>query len=183
VDISNSDQGVTWISPDAHLIELNKITSDPIAYGWVDDVNPNGTLYSYVMNNYWETNYLASQEGKAEFRYYISPHNGFVASRVEKSAMEVCQPLIPLFTKGEQENQDLFNIKSEEIILGSIRPVNGNDFLLRFDNMSDKAKMLDLHWYDSPSHIYDSDPDASKIKTLTGYIFNPFETRFVLVEY
>ena len=183
MDISNASQGVTWVSPDAPLIELNQITTDAVAYGWVDQVNPDGTLYSYVMNNYWETNYLAGQEGEVTFRYYIIPHSGFNASQVERRAIEVCQPLVPLFTSGEAESLNLFDIRNEEIILGSIRPINGNDYLLRFDNISDHVKMLNLHWHSRPAHIYVSDPNGKKSKTLTSYIFNPFESRFVLIEY
>ncbi len=183
VDISNNDLGVTWVSPDAPLVELNEITADPIAYGWVDQVNPDGTLFSYVMNNYWETNYLAGQEGEVVFRYFVIPHAGFEASQAEIKAIEICQPLVALFTNGEIDSRDLFNIKNEEIILGSIKPVNGKDYLLRFDNISDKPKMLDLHWHNRPGHIYESNPNGNKDKTLTNYIFYPFESRFVLVEY
>ena len=34
VDISNQDYGVTLVSPDAPLIELNEITTDATSYGW-----------------------------------------------------------------------------------------------------------------------------------------------------
>ena len=94
VDVSNADYGLTWVTRDAPLVEVGKIAADPVAAGWIDTLKPSQTLYSYVMNNYWETNYLAAQEGKAVFRYSIRPHRGFDASEAERFGRERCQPLL-----------------------------------------------------------------------------------------
>lgn len=32
------------------------------------------TFFSYVMNNYWHTNYKADQDGPVTFRYALRPH-------------------------------------------------------------------------------------------------------------
>lgn len=182
VDISNENIGISLISPDAPLIELNDITTDPITYGWVDEVNPNGVIYSYVMNNYWETNYLAGQEGEVVFRYFIIPHAEFRAEEVEKNARRICQPLITTFSENTGKLQTLFHIKNSEILLGSIKPFGDKIFLVRFDNVVDKPKMLNLHWYVNPGHLFESNPDGDEIQTLSNYIFNPFESRFILVK-
>ena len=64
VDVSNDEFGVTVATPDTPLVEVGKITMDvlPIPFvptNWIKTIEPSQTFYSYVMNNYWETNYKA----------------------------------------------------------------------------------------------------------------------------
>jgi len=43
---------------------------------------PNGTLFSWVLHNYWDRNYKASQSGRLVFRYRLGAHTGpFDAAR------------------------------------------------------------------------------------------------------
>jgi hypothetical protein len=96
VDVSNADYGVTWATVDAPLIEVGAITCDPRAeaVGWLKHIEPSTTLYSYVMNNYWETNYKAGQEGPTTFRYSIEPHRKFESGRAAQFGVERSQPLV-----------------------------------------------------------------------------------------
>jgi hypothetical protein len=67
-DIKSGDT-VVWSSTDAPLICLQDVTTHrklrelPIK---------NGRIYSYILNNYWHTNYKASQGGDYEFRYALT---------------------------------------------------------------------------------------------------------------
>ena len=79
VDISNEDFGVTWLTPDAPLVEVGGITANLIGSlsnprAWMDKIEPSTTVYSWAMNNHWHTNYRAEQEGPTVFRYVIWPH-------------------------------------------------------------------------------------------------------------
>jgi alpha-mannosidase len=60
--------GVLWSGPDAPLFTLN----DLFRGAWRRTVAPDGTLFSYAMNNYWHTNYAARQGGDVVFRYRLS---------------------------------------------------------------------------------------------------------------
>ena len=73
-DVANDQLGITLATIDAPLLEVGRITCDPTAVGWIKQLEPTQTLYSYVMNNYWETNYKAGQEGPTTFRYSLQPH-------------------------------------------------------------------------------------------------------------
>ncbi|NVM24188.1 MAG: glycoside hydrolase, partial [Desulfobacterales bacterium] len=96
VDVSNEDYGVTWATVDAPLVEVGAITSDPRGktVGWIKHIEPSTTLYSYVMNNYWETNYKAGQEDPTTFRYSIKPHKRFDSGSAARFGTERSQPLI-----------------------------------------------------------------------------------------
>ena len=46
------------------------------------------------MNNYWETNYRAAQDGEHELRYTLRPHAGFDEAEAERVALQVAHPLV-----------------------------------------------------------------------------------------
>ena len=97
LDVSNDSTGLTLICPDAPLFEVAHITMDEVVTGWVEHIPPSQTIYSYLMNNYWETNYAASQEGPGNYRYIIIPHGKFDPDQAEKEALSQRQPLIGRF--------------------------------------------------------------------------------------
>ena len=69
--------------------------ADPFSTeGWIEHLEPTQTFYSYVMNNYWETNYKASQEGMTTFRYSIMPHLQYDQAAAARFAIERSQPLL-----------------------------------------------------------------------------------------
>ncbi len=75
--VSGREGSVAWASPDAPLVCIGDINRGL----WQGKIGvQNGHLYSYVMNNYWFTNYKADQSGVFEFRYSLTP---FAASDAE----------------------------------------------------------------------------------------------------
>ena len=66
-----SDEGeIAWASVDAPLVCVGDINRGL----WPEKIEvKNGHLYSYVMNNYWFTNYKADQGGEMTFRYALTP--------------------------------------------------------------------------------------------------------------
>jgi alpha-mannosidase len=64
---------VTLLTTDVPMLQLGAIATDAVVTGWKTHVDPSATIFSYVMNNYWGTNYRAGQDGGMEFRYWIVP--------------------------------------------------------------------------------------------------------------
>ena len=180
VDISNQDYGITVVSPDAPLIELNEITNDATSYGWIDHITPTDVIYSYVMNNYWETNYKASQEGKTSFRYYIIPHKRFDAAEVEKSAREITRPLIARCGR-KAEIETPFILKDNGILLGSITPMGDKSMLIRLYNSNNYPQELEIEWNKEPLSFIESDPNGEPLEMKSGSRFLPFENRFYII--
>jgi len=94
VDLSDSEWGVTVTSIDAPLIQLGEIRTDPVVTGWVEEAESSATLFSYVMNNYWETNYRAAQDDEVEFRYALRAHGPFDEDEADRFALEEARPLV-----------------------------------------------------------------------------------------
>ncbi|BDD05434.1 glycoside hydrolase family 38 N-terminal domain-containing protein [Aureibacter tunicatorum] len=95
-DISNDEHGVTLFMPDNPLLEIGEITSDPIAYGWLENSVDKPVLIPYLMNNYWETNYRASQSGVHQFRFIVESHGEFDPVVAKKRAKEIAHPIVSM---------------------------------------------------------------------------------------
>jgi hypothetical protein len=91
VDVSNDSVGVTWATVDAPLVEVGGLNAEQ---PWMRALPSSGTFYSYVMNNYWHTNYKAEQSGPVTFRYALRPHGRFIADEALRFGRERRQPLL-----------------------------------------------------------------------------------------
>ncbi len=99
---SNNQFGVTTLLLDAPIFKVGKPHRDPLRMGppklcgWLDrlPLPHNGAIYSFVMNNYWMTNYKADQPGITLFRYVFVPHEEFSVDEANRHALETAQPLI-----------------------------------------------------------------------------------------
>ena len=141
---------------------------DEIVYGWVDSIPPTQTFYSYLMNNYWETNYAASQEGVSSIRYIIMPHEGFDPAASEKAAIEQRQPLLTRKGGGwQKERASLLRLKNDNLVITSIKPVNrGKEILVMLYNagQADEIPVWDMPF----KSMVLSDPDGLEEKPVDG---------------
>jgi alpha-mannosidase len=72
-----------------------------------------GAIFSYAMNNYWHTNYVAEQGGKFRFRYVITSAGQTDAPALSRMGWEEATPL--------EEDQ----IQSQDKALDLPRPLDG----------------------------------------------------------
>jgi len=175
VDVSNSDYGVTWATPDAPLIEVGAITSDPRGktVGWIESIKPSTTLYSYVMNNYWETNYKAGQEGPATFRYSIEPHRSFDSGKAAKFGAERSQPLIvvPVDIKTPVPDS-IMKVEPASVIVTAFRPSeDGRDWIVRLFNAAGQSEKAAVTWSKTtPDAVWLSNLAEEEVSKTTGPI-------------
>jgi len=149
VDVSNADYGVTWATVDAPLVEVGAITSDPRGgVGWIKKIEPSTTLYSYVMNNYWETNYKAGQEGPTTFRYSIMPHRAFDSGKASKFAVEQSQPLVAVPVDGKAPIQrSILSVQPSGVIVTAFRPSeDGKAWIVRLFNTGQRPASTKITW-------------------------------------
>ena len=139
VDISNSDYGVTWATPNAPLIEIGSITAE---LPWMKSIEPSSRIYSYVMNNYWHTNYKADQEGPLTFTYSMLPHAAFSGIDAVKFGTERRQPLIVgAVDLSAQPRPTLARVTSPSVIVTSIKPIDaGHNWLVYLYNPTEKLQ-------------------------------------------
>jgi alpha-mannosidase len=145
VDISNSNYGVTWATVNAPLIEIGAITAEQ---PWMKTIQSSSAIYSYVMNNYWHTNYKADQEGPVTFTYSILPHAAFNSVDAAKFGAERREPLVAASADASAPPRpSLLHLSSPSVLVSSIKPIaNGKSWLAYLYNPTDKPQKVSLLW-------------------------------------
>ncbi len=168
VDVAGDAYGVTWTTPDAPLIEIGSITAEQ---PWMKTISPSQKFYSYVMNNYWHTNYKADQEGPVVFRFSILPHGPFQGEVATRFGREQRQPLIvALADLTRKPAGSLFNLGSSNVVVSSVSPLkDGRSWLLYVYNPTSESQKLTLRWNKAiPVTLHRSDAFASEGDRVQG---------------
>ncbi len=173
-DVSNKDYGVTWVTLDAPLVEVGGITatmlggqSNPAV--WRKHIEPTQKLYSWALNNHWETNYRAYQDGIITFRYALQPHGAYDAVRSSKLSTGLAQPLIVAPAAGAVMETPLLRLSSERLVVLSLRPsLDGKAYLVTLYNPGDQPETTELHWKDAAGAVHYSNTAEEVLAPVTG---------------
>lgn len=107
---------------------------------WNRAATSSPTIYSWVMNNSWSTNYKASQDGKAVFDYSIIPLTPYSHESKQKS-VEVAQPLRAVLSGNADPYKTLFTLEgNNKIAVSTIRASKDHrGYLIRLVNLSNQS--------------------------------------------
>ncbi len=185
VDISNQDFGVTLLTPDAPLMEIGGITANLIGSlsdprSWLDRIEPSTTVYSWVMNNHWHTNYRAEQEGPTTFRFVIWPHEQRAADAYAvRNSLEYSQPLLVLPACGEQPTAMGFRLLgtpgASNVQVTAFKPSeDGKAWIIRLFGVSGHDEKVTLAWNTSETRqLWLSDNSEEPLQAVNGPIDVP----------
>ncbi|MBI4879877.1 MAG: hypothetical protein HY812_09505 [Planctomycetes bacterium] len=183
VDASNAGYGVTLATVDAPLVQVGDIHTDVAeAHSnpevWLKHIEPSPRLFSYVMNNYWETNYKADQEGETVFRYSIRPHAGLLdQAEAARFGVERCRPLVvtPARPDGPPALPALFTLDSAGVLVTALRPSqDGAAWIIRLFAAADRPESVRLRFAPGTAgDLFESGPDESRGRPVTGAIDLP----------
>ncbi len=87
--LTEGQEGVLWSAPDTPLLTLN----DVFRGAWPRTLTPDGTVFAYALNNYWHTNYAASQGGTWACRFRISLLGPGDLAEPVRRGWAACDPL------------------------------------------------------------------------------------------
>jgi alpha-mannosidase len=145
VRISGGKQNIGWASVDAPLITLGH----PNRGLWPTTIQiKDGTVFSYVMNNYWYTDTPAQQDGHFRFRYILTSGDNLSQANTAQLAIGARSPLyvIPLEHKEwtpilPEQGQSFVSTSPRGISVVAMRPVPGERgaYLLRVQNGTSQA--------------------------------------------
>jgi len=150
-DVSNTAYGVTWVTLDAPLVEVGGITatllggqSNPAI--WRKHIGPTQKLYSWALNNHWETNYRAYQDGIITFRYALQPHGAYDAVRSAQLATGMAQPLIIAPAAGAGMDVPRLEV-SPRLVVVALRPsLDGKAWMVTLYNPGSQEETTGLRW-------------------------------------
>ncbi len=90
VKASGGDWDVAIVPVDAPLITLGDINRGT----WPEEFKPkSSTIFSYVFNNYWHTNYRAAQGGETTFRYVMTSGSSLAPEELARFGRAAMTPL------------------------------------------------------------------------------------------
>ena len=175
IDVANEDQGVTWVTLDAPLVEVGEISatlaggqSNPLI--WRETIEPAQKLYSWAMNNYWETNYCASQEGPVEFRYALRAHTAYDPAAASRLAIGFSQPLTTSIASSNPPLTPLLQIEPTDVLVSALKPSeDGKAWIVRLFGASGEERKAKMKWSTpTPPTIWLSDLSERPIQPLNG---------------
>lgn len=152
MDVSSMDRGIQLMLLETPMIEPENMiderqTINQTHKEWKKEANPTSTWFSYVMNNYWHTNFKIDQEGINRSKYVLRPHGMFSYSETEKRGTEFTQPLIGLpVTETASFNSGLFELNNNRIVVTSITPQHDGSFIIRLFNPEPTAEQTNFIW-------------------------------------
>jgi len=173
IDLSNDKYGLTWITLDAPMLQYDPIKIAPV-FGteyWRESFKPGSYFYSWVMNNHWECNYKAYQQGEITFHYVLWPHaSGYDPVRAERCGRGICQPLLAIQADPEQPvTEPLLKLEGQGVVITSIRPSrDGSALMVRLFNTSDSDRQVKLHWNRPVGATWLSNPMEEKKAPLSA---------------
>jgi alpha-mannosidase len=128
-------QGEAWMSDTREFLDWNRVASS------------SPTVYSWVMNNSWSTNYKASQSGNVEFRYSIIPLEPY-AHEAKQRGVEIAQPLVAVVSDNDTPYKTLFSVSgNNKIAVSTIRPSKDQKgYLVRLVNLSPQSVQSSFAW-------------------------------------
>jgi hypothetical protein len=160
LDVSKTDKGLQWVLLEAPLVEPGNMiderkTINQTHKEWKTEGKPTATWFSYVMNNYWHTNYKADQDGISHYRYVLKPHGVFSYSETEKTAVACTQPLLAFPVKEEAVfSGGLFTLTNNRLVVTSITPQKSGGFIIRLYNPESSEEQTGFQWKKSkPSRL------------------------------
>ena len=145
--LREGSEGVLWSAPDTPLFTLN----DLFRGAWRRSIVPDGTLFAYAMNNYWHTNYAASQGGPATFRFRLSLLAPGDTAEPVRRGWAACDPLYlsPSYsndTPGPLIGKDraLFYADKNVMIVGAKPADDGDGVIVKVLDVAGQARSVGL---------------------------------------
>jgi hypothetical protein len=210
VSLRNDSGQIVFVSPEIPLVQLGEIN-----LGKFDRVaRPvSGSIFSWVLNNYWTTNFLASQEGELKWTYQItsgaSPSNTLATRFGMENRIPFLYRVFPALAKTEvlRTQSSYFPSRPNHLILVSARPsANGSGVLLQMRetegyadsvtvndltssavtlSMATKAvSVMEVNVIEEPVKLLlQTNSGKPSVNVPVQIVFKPFETKFILVKH
>jgi len=188
VDLSGGGHGVTWVTRDAPMLQFDPIKIAP-AFGvehWRERIDPGAHIYSWTMNNHWETNYKAYQSGEITFCYYLRPHaGGYDAVDAQRFGRAMCQPLIAVrANRSSPVREPLVAVDGGGVVITTVRPSrDGGAYMVRLFNVAHERQAPRLTWHRPVKTAWISNPlEERKQKAPAAIGMVPFEIVTLRIE-
>lgn len=179
--IRNQDAQIVLASPETPLIEVGNINTG--RYRRTADFESNH-IFSYVMNNYWTTNFNADQHGEFKWTYCITSMAGTKNSDAMKFALECRVPMLARSTTASPAGSDsslsgsFLSPTSDNVVVMNMTPIQNEDaVLLQLREMNGKKTEIGFTLPSADLRIVPSNV-LGETSATGDLVIGPYETRF-----
>jgi alpha-mannosidase len=145
VSVHQPGFGVTLYCPDAPMVQIG-------GFNWAKNQTRiprerNPLLLAWPLNNYWETNFRASQPGLIRIRYSFSTFSQFDPVRAALESQQTRNPPAThlVFDDASPRQGRFFELHGQDVIVTHAKPAeDGRDLVLRLLNLGQKPQQAKL---------------------------------------
>ena len=143
--MANPQYGVACAVLDTPLIQLGELLTPG---KWRKTVGPTQTFYAWAMNNSWDTNYCAYQEGIVTFRFALRPHQGCDLAESARFGNGYGQPLVVTPATGrEPSSTPRLRVDPSDVLVSGLKPAeNGVGLIVRLFGAGGVDRKVRLTW-------------------------------------
>jgi hypothetical protein len=178
VDISNNHKGITWTAIESPLIEWGEMSGNILdgarQYSlWKKKLEPSQTLYSWPLNNHWDTNFPLEQSGVISQQYAVFFHGQYDPVLANRFGMEQHRPLIAIPAKTNLLKNSLIRINNPNVVVSGLKR-EGDQLILRLRSFSNEQEKVKLRWsYSQPKQIRKPVLAGEQLETIDDEITIP----------
>ncbi|WP_169818770.1 glycoside hydrolase family 38 N-terminal domain-containing protein [Niabella ginsenosidivorans] len=182
VDIADDNRGVTWTAIESPLIEWGEL-SGTILDGarqfsrWKKKLTPSQTLYSWPLNNHWDTNFPLEQSGKMQQQYALLFHREYRSVTAFRFGTEQHRPLLAIPAKENLADSSFVRISNPQVALSLLEKTTDKEgWLMRLRSFSSGTEKAQLIWPNGrPKTIYLCNAEGKMMQTAGPFLtFLPF---------
>ncbi|MBK8946895.1 MAG: glycosyl hydrolase family 38 [Ignavibacteriae bacterium] len=185
--IKNENAQIIFSSNDIPLVHLGGLNIGEFKYVAAPE---NTHIYSWVLNNYWVTNFRASQDGELKWSYSFTTANTNTNEKSYKFGYENRIPFASrVFPEGKSNNNNFsdsfLKLNDPNIILVSAMPFeNTKKIILHLKEINGTARNISLDNLinKNKQNVYEVNVLGNKLNEHKIMKVNPYETKFVMVE-
>jgi alpha-mannosidase len=186
--VKGAEAQILFVSDEIPLVQFGAINTGRYYYRLDPQTNH---IYSWVLNNYWVTNFKASQAGELRWRYCISstadPSDRF-ATQFGRNERVPLLSRIMLPTHGETEtsllDRSLIDLQAPNLLLVNLSPsLDGEGIVLHLRELEGEAAKVDIKQLLQDTGATQAAEASVLEEDLTELEeeldFEPYETKFV----
>ena len=171
VSLGDGDQAIGWATAEAPLVEIGTIGLPYVPFPSTLPVGEPATVYSWVHNNIWDTNFPVEQAFEMTFRYRVAAGTGHAPSLAARTASSLVQPLRAVLseTPGAQPPTDrsLFTLSDERVRLIGLRHLDDGSIVARLASLDPAGATAELTLPDGTVEAWEA--------TYLGEVVRPLE--------
>lgn len=131
VSVHDGRHGVTLACPDAPLVQIGGFGFGRESARIEREANP--LLLAWPLNNYWDTNFKASQPGPVTLTYVLAPHAGAPEpAATVRQGIAACHPVqqFPAYVCPEETGGTLLEVTGEGAVATYVKPADDGEGII-----------------------------------------------------